>query len=101
MKSSTSSSKLSINLIVAIVIAIVAIIITLQNSQVVTMRVLAWQFDISLILLLAMNFFAGALLIYMLMFWQHQKLKRENRRLIKQQASKPATSSSAVTAEIK
>lgn len=86
----SSSNKISINLIIAVAIAIAAIAVTLQNSQVVTLRLLAWQIETSLILLLALNFFAGALLIYVLMFIQQQRLKREKRNLEKEIQKKEA-----------
>lgn len=96
MSTGKSSQRISANLIIALLIAIVAIVITLQNTQMVTLRFLMWKVEASLILLLALNFLAGALLIYVLMLLQVQKLKRENRKLRKDKVEKKGNADSTM-----
>ncbi len=96
MSTGKSSQRISANLIIALLIAIVAIVITLQNTQMVTLHFLMWKVEASLILLLALNFLAGALLIYVLMLLQVQKLKRENRKLRKNKIEKKGNADSTM-----
>lgn len=77
-------NRWSINLILAMLIAILVIVVTLQNTSIVSLRFLVWEMQASLVLLLALSFLAGALLIYLLMLWQLQRLKKEKRKLEKE-----------------
>ncbi len=82
---------MSANVIVAVVIAILAIVLTLQNAQIVTVRLFLWKAEASLILLLALNFAAGALLVYLLMLLQVRSLRKTIRKLEKVTKEKPVT----------
>lgn len=87
----SSGSSLSANVIIAVTIAILAIVLTLQNAQVVTVHLFLWKAEASLILLLALNFAAGALLVYLLMLLQTRALRKTIRKMEKAAKEKPVT----------
>jgi uncharacterized integral membrane protein len=80
---------MSANLIAALLIAVLAIVLTLQNAQSVTVHLFLWKVEASLILLLALNFAAGALLVYLLMLLQVRSLRKTVRKLEKAIKEKP------------